>query len=181
MRLKLVTPATFEALTVDEIKDRPELRITGTDDDATLAAFIRSAVNAYEDFTGHILCQSTWDLYLDEFPDEIELPAPLQSVTSITYKDSSGVSQTLATTYYTSDTTSSVYGRVVLKYGQSWPSSYDEINVITVRFVAGYADVSEIPPRVIDGLLLKIQELYDGINRQAAYEACWMFDRRWSI
>jgi hypothetical protein len=47
-----------------------------------------------------------------------------------------------------------------------------------VRFVAGYADPSEIPPRVIDGLMLKIQELYDGIDRQSAYESCWMADRR---
>lgn len=181
MKKVLVTPATFEALEVDEIKVRPELRITGTSDDITLAAFIRSAVREYEDFTGHILCRSTWDLYLDTLEGEIELPAPLSSVTSITYLDTEGVSRTLATTYYMADSYSDVYGRIVLKYNQSWPSVYGQTNSVTVRFVAGYADPSDIPPRIIDGLMLKIQELYDGINRQDAYRSCWIQDARLPI
>ena len=68
MRTVLVTAATFQPLEVDEIKVRPELRITTDDDDINLKAYIRSAVKSYEDYTGRVLCASTWDLYCDEFP-----------------------------------------------------------------------------------------------------------------
>lgn len=181
MRKVLVTASTFKALEVEEIKLRPELRITTDTDDQILQGFIHSAVEAYQEFTDHILCSSIWDLYLDEFPDEIELPAPLISVTSITYTDSAGVSQTLGASTYVVDTTSAVKGRVVLAYGEVWPSTYAQINVVRVRFVSGYANAAAIPWRVKDGLILKVQELYDGIDRSGLYEPCWIGNARLAI
>lgn len=183
MRTVLITPATYLPFELDVLKARQEIRVTTTDDDDNLMAAQVAAIEEYEDFTGHILRESTWDLYLDCFPDsgEIELPAPLQSVTSVTYTDTAGASQTLSASTYVVDTTSRIAGRVVLAYNQSWPSTYDQINAIRVRFVAGYSDPADIPQKKLDGLVAKIQEIYDGINRSAIYEGLWQADRAFTF
>lgn len=182
MRKVLVTPAMWQPLDIEDMKLRPEIRgFTTDDDDPVLLGFMLSAIEAYQEYTGHILCRSTWDLYLDAFEDEIELPSPLSSISSVNYRDSNGVWQVLATTYYTYDTTDAVKARLTLKYDQTWPSTYDEINSVRIRFVAGYVDAESIPYRVKDGLLLKIQELYDGIDRRAWYESCWAADARLAV
>lgn len=182
MRKVLVTAPTFSPLEVEEIKVRPELRISGSDDDIVLSAYIKAAVNAYEKFSGRILCASTWDLYFDEFSDQFETPAPLSSVTSITYTDTSSVEQTVTSTDYVVDTTNQVEGRIVLAYGSSWPTSVlSQINTVKVRVVVGYASVADIPEEILTGLILKIQELYDGTDRSSAYESCWIADARLSV
>lgn len=182
MRKVLVTAATFQPLDIEEIKLRPEVRgFTTDDDDPMLLRFMTSAIEAYQDYTGHVLCLSTWDLYLDEFEDETELPSPLSSISSVNYCDSNAAWQVLATTYYTYDTRDAIKARLTLKYGQSWPSTYDEINSVRIRFVAGYADAESIPYRVIDGIVLYVQQLYDGIDRRAWYESCWAADARLAV
>jgi len=182
MRKVLVTPATFQPMDVEEVKLRPEVRgLTTPDDDPILLAAMRSAVESYEGFTEHVLCLSTWDVFLDTWPDSgesIELPAPLSSVSSVNYRDGVGTWQIMDSTHYVVDTTSPIKGRVSLAYSQSWPSIYAEINVIRVRFIAGFADSETIPFRVKDGILYKIQELYDGIDRRGLYEPCWVADAR---
>ena len=42
-----------------------------------------------------------------------------------------------------------------------------------MRFEAGFADADAIPPVIRQGLIWKVQEMYDGDNRSAAYESCW--------
>ncbi len=195
MRRVLVTPAGFEPLDLEMVKARPELRIAGPTDDAVIADMIRSAVEAYEEYTGNVLCLSTWDLYLDGFPghhhhhphDAIETPAPLAQisgdsppvdVTSIAYLDGSGSSRMLPSSHYKLDMSSEVVGRIVLRHGQSWPHALHEANSVVVRFAVGYADADSIPRRIKDGLLLKIQELYYGGDLSASYQACWNKYRR---
>lgn len=189
MRKVLVTAATFMPIDVELAKLRPELRLEGTDDDLLLADFILSAAEAYEEFTNNVLCRSTWDLYLDAFPDSdtIETPGPLcehtldsppVDATSITYYDESNVLQTLATTVYKVDVTDPLCGRITLKYGQSWPSTYSETNVVIVRFTAGYENSGAIKRSVKDGLMAKVQELYDGVDRAPIYYSLWANSRR---
>jgi uncharacterized phiE125 gp8 family phage protein len=184
MNKVLITPATFDPITVEEIKARPEIRIDASnhDDDPNLAQMLKSAIEAYQNFTGRVLCSSTWDLYLDAFPDEIELPAPLVSVTSIGYYDANNALQTpLATTYYKVSTRNPIFGLITLKYGQTWPDTYPERDVVIVRFVSGYASAEDIPQTIKDGLLAKVQELYDGIDRTIIYEGCWINEARLAI
>ena len=52
---------------------------------------------------GRALLTQTWDMYLDEFPcaGEIIIPlSPLQSVTSVSYVDQHGATQTWASANY---------------------------------------------------------------------------------
>ena len=78
---------------------------------------------------------------------KIPLP-PLQSITSITYLDSAGVSQILAPTAYRVDAVSSP-GRVTPAYGTSWPDTYPVSNAVVIRFVAGYGDAAANVPQKI--------------------------------
>jgi uncharacterized phiE125 gp8 family phage protein len=181
MRKVLVTAATFKPLEVALVKRRPELRLTSStsaDEDLVIADMIESATEAYEEYTNNILCLSTWNLYLDVFPNEIEVPGPLSSVVSITYLDTDGVLQTLATTVYKVDTTSPLAGRITLKYGEEWESTYPEANAVIVQFIAGYANAGAIPQRIKDGLIAKIQELYYGGDLSVIYKNRWLANRR---
>lgn len=159
MRLKLITAPTEEAVTVDEVKEN--LAITGVEQDDSINRLIKAARREYENYTGRILLLSTWDLYLDEFPDEdedyvIELPGPLVSVTSVTYQDEDNVAQTFsATTGYDVDTMSEP-ARIFLRYDQCWPTTYGEPNDIVVRFIAGYASADAVPEHIKQGCHLYI-------------------------
>jgi uncharacterized phiE125 gp8 family phage protein len=179
MRTVLITAATFKPLEVEAIKLRPELRIASSTDDLVIADMLQSAIEAYEEFTNNILCRQELDLYLDRFPrhrEEIETPAPLASVTSITYLDSAGDSQVLASSTYKVDGKSPIVGRIALSDGESWPHTPHEIDTVTIRLASGFADANSIPRRVKDGLLLKIQEIYYGTDLSEACESCW---RKW--
>ena len=50
MRTVLILPAEFRPFEVDDIKDRPELRISTGDDDPALDDMIQGAIEAYEEF-----------------------------------------------------------------------------------------------------------------------------------
>ena len=150
-RLLLNTAPTVEPVSTADM--RTHLRITQTSDNDYLDSLVKAAREACEEYQFRRLINSTWDLKLDFFPYEICVPyPPLSSVTSITYTDTAGDSQTLASTLYTVDTTMEP-GRIVPAYGQSWPSTRAHINVVTVRYVAGYGSAAtSLPASTIHGI-----------------------------
>jgi uncharacterized phiE125 gp8 family phage protein len=165
MRLELVTAATQEPVTLEELKR--QLRVTSDDDDEEIKAFGGAAREEVEDATGRVLVTQTWDMHLDEFPDgsdtpiEIPLP-PCQSVTSVTYYDSSNVLQTWGTAYYVKDYASKVRkARIFPASGQSWPSTYDRPSAVTVRFVAGYGAPTVVPQRLKQAIRVLASTYYE--------------------
>jgi uncharacterized phiE125 gp8 family phage protein len=52
-------------------------------------------------------------------------------------------------------------GRIVLAYGKSWPSTYDEIQAVQIRFVCGYATAADVPAEIKLAILLKVAQLYE--------------------
>jgi len=131
-------------------------------DDPLLTALITSARVAAETMTNRALVTQTWDLVLDRFPGwEMHIPkAPLQSVSSISYVDSNGVTQTLAATDYQVDPKSEP-GRITPAYGQVWPSARGQMNAVTMRFVAGYGAAADVPRGIKDWMLLRITTLWE--------------------
>ena len=164
-RTKLFLAPTEEPLTVEQVKDH--LRVDGTDQDIWIEERIVAAREYCEGFQNRAYITQTWDLYLDWFSCGdccIKIPKPpLVSVTSITYLDTAGVSQTLAASTYKVDTVSEL-GRIALAYGQSWPSTYDEINTVVIRFVAGYGAAAAVPKRVTQAMYLLIGHWFE--NRE---------------
>lgn len=143
MSLFLVTAPASEPVSLADLK--LHLRVDTTAEDDLIAGLGVTARQYAEAFTQRAIPLQTWDLKLEGFPcgSEFYLPlAPCVSVTSITYVDTNGDSQTLATSVYDTDLPtgpSARAGRIFLKYSQQWPQTRSIPNAVTVRFVAGYA------------------------------------------
>jgi uncharacterized phiE125 gp8 family phage protein len=143
MPLKLVTGPAREPIHLAEAK--LHLKIDETLDDQGIRDRISAARQHAENSwaAGWQLVTATYDLQFDCFPHysyAIELPwPPLQSVVSITYIDTAGVTQTLDPSKYIVDAPTDWPGRIAIAYGQSWPSTRQIINAVTIRFIAGFA------------------------------------------
>ena len=167
MSLKIQTAPAIEPVTLNEAK--VNLRIdtspaTAHPDDSLITSHIKTSRRWCEGFQNRAYITQTWDLYLDAFPnkDSIEIPLPpLQSVTYLKYKDSAGDLQTWDSSNYIVDINSEP-GRIVLAYGKSWPMTYDEIQAVQIRFVAGYGDSAiDVPEEIKTAIYLKVTDLYE--------------------
>jgi uncharacterized phiE125 gp8 family phage protein len=144
MGLKLVTPPAVEPITLAELKIQCSL--TDSSLDALLTNCIKAARAKAENYTGAAIVTQTWDQTLDAWPDDaIEiLKPPATAITSITYRDAAGTTQTLSSALYSLDT-ATFPGWVLPKFGTSWPATDGSANAITLRYVTGYADASAVP------------------------------------
>lgn len=182
MPLVVITPLDEEPVTLDEIKGQCRVDLDEADQDELLWRHAVSARQWIEQITGRALAEQTFELVLDRFPGGctrvhesgritgpfIYLPrTPLIDVVSITYIDDTGASQTMDSADYIVDT-DSVPARVTPAYDEVWPTTQFRINAVRVRFRAGYANDSPtpeyLPEPLKDALLLRIQELYDGVD-----------------
>lgn len=151
---------TAEPLSAAEV--RQYARIDETTDDSLVLALIAAARECCERVTGRTLVTQTWKLVLDAFPAAgLYLPRPpLQSVSSITYLDASGVQQTLAPTLYRVDAVSDP-GWLELGFGASWPATYGVSACVAITFVCGYGAASAVPPGIRERLLCYVAHRYD--------------------
>lgn len=103
MALKLITAPAALAVSLADVKT--QLRIDGTDHDATLTAYIEAATQVAEHETGRRFITQTWEAVYDAFPcAAIELGlAPVQSVVSVKYLDTAGIEQTVSVVDYVLD------------------------------------------------------------------------------
>lgn len=155
----LVTAPGSEPLSIAEAKQW--IRQDSDDHDALIAGLITACRQAVEAYLGRALITQTWDLLLDRFCN-VELPmAPLQSVTSITYTDTAGASQTLSTSVYDVFTYDEHPGWVRLAYDQSWPSTRIVSDAVAIRYVAGFGDAANnVPAAIRNGIKLMVGEYY---------------------
>lgn len=166
MALTLVTAPAVEP--IDLATAKAHLRVDITDDDSLITALITAARQHVEVITRRALITQTWDLSLDAWPEGntilVPLP-PLQSMASITYKDSAGTVYTMPATNYIVDTAEEP-GRIVLAYGKLWPSvTLYPAGAITVRFTAGYGNAVAVPQTIKHAILLLVAQWYE--NREA--------------
>lgn len=136
---KIITGRAVQPVTLDTIKEH--LRITHSEEDTTLALYRDAAIEYYEQHAQLTLMDTEYEIALDAFPasGDIELPRanPLQSVTWVKYKDSTGTTTTLSTSLYVVDTTAR-QGKIAPAYGEDWPSFEAwPVSPITIRYKAG--------------------------------------------
>ena len=141
-------------------------RITDETTDAEVAALVAAARDRIENECEIALVTQTWVVRLDGFEDEIEVPRPPQiSVSSVTYVDTAGTTQTLAASYYTADTYARP-GRIRLAYGQSWPATRDVANAVAITYTAGFgATAASVPPALVHAVKLLVGHYHE--NREA--------------
>lgn len=136
---------------------------TAEDDDLTdLITDGRAYVEAV---TRRALLTQTWDYYLHAWPSGSCIVLPfgnLQSVTSVSWKDSDGTESTLTvTTDYLVETNGSQCGRVTLPFSGSWPSGeLYPVTPIKIRFVCGWTAAALVPRNIKRAVKLAAEDFY---------------------
>ncbi|MAC89660.1 hypothetical protein [Maricaulis sp.] len=152
-RLSQVTAPPAEPVSLTTFKAHAQ--IDHDDDDTEVAIYLAAArgnIDGPDGWLGRALVQQTWDMKLDGFPlgaatPHIQIPlAPLISVDSITYRDTDGDTQTLASSVYQVVDGGSLKSFIALEPSQSWPGTDARHDSVTVRFTAGYAPSEDSPP-----------------------------------
>ena len=164
----IVSAPASEPVTAAEL--RTHLRADATElPDAEANELIEEARQYIEDHYGIAFFTQSWRLSLDRWPNgsepwwdgvrqgsitelsggrpySLKLPRfPLQSVTSVTVYDEADddTAVNVANTFHID-----VYqkpGRMTIKAGSTWPVALRSANAIQIIYVAGYANVDDIP------------------------------------
>jgi hypothetical protein len=146
-------------INVQKLCDR--LAITDLADRYDIGDLVDEATTEAETYCKSKFVTQTRIHYFDTFADPLTLPwPPLQSVTSVTYIDTDGVTQTLSSTRYEIGE-SGGYGTVRLRHGQTWPAVRDHEDVIQVKYVCGHGTQAQVPQGIKGAL-----GLYAGHRRE---------------
>lgn len=156
---EITTEPTNEPVTTAEAK--AYLNLSHSLDDTMIDSFITAARKKCETHCGRAFVNTTYALYLDCFPNIIQLtPAQVNSVSSIVYLDEAGDSQTLSSALYTTDLKSRP-ARITPAYGQVWPSTYPQMNAVTVTYVCGFgASAANVPEAIKTAIKMLMGHVY---------------------
>lgn len=165
-------PATPVSLT----EAKAHLRVSDSDSDDLILGHIEAAAGFCERHTNRAFVEQTWAMKLDDFPRAygdrgryIELPKPpTLSITSITYVDADGATQTLASNQYVFHA-DEWQPFIAEAFGVTWPNTRCQPGAVTVTFVAGYAQASgsytpNIPPGIKSAVLQYTQGKFDNLR-----------------
>jgi uncharacterized phiE125 gp8 family phage protein len=177
MGIRLITAATLEPVTVAEAK--ANAADDGTENDAVLwPMLIAAARERAEQYMGAAIMQRTLEQTLDRFPLPSEadtgfevLPAwnkhhtgpgavacPLL-VSQVQYVDTAGTTQTLAGASYMVDETVWPFW-LLPAVDTEWPSTREQANAVTIRYVVGYDAQNKVPPGIRGWMLVTTAFLY---------------------
>lgn len=178
--LAQTTAPTAEPLTLEEVKAHLRMAVEIGNDDALLTAQLAAARQDVEDRTNRQLMSASWTLKVDCFPyscGKFYLPrAPLSSVTSLKYLESTaGTETTWASSNYIVSSTREP-GEVSLAYGIAFPTVYPVADAVRIVFIAGYASAALVPAKAKQAIKLKLSEWHAPTPQEAescrkAYEA----------
>lgn len=160
---------SVEPVTVKEAQDW--LRVDYDDDVETIRALIKAARQHAEVYTERAFINQTLTYSVDCFwgSDVLHLPRPpLSSVSSITYVDTDGNTQTVSSSIYSVDTDSEP-GRVYRAYSQTWPTPRQQRNAVTVTYVAGYgSSKTNVPDAIRTAIKMMVADMYENREVQQA-------------
>ena len=164
---KVTTAPTSEPITTAEAKS--QLRISGSDEDTLIDNYIAVARETLEVLMRRAFITQTITVKYDKFPSEFRLPRPPAiSVTSISYVDTDGASQTWGSSNYTVDTQVEP-ASIVPAYDVDYPDTRDIPNAVTVVYQAGYGAASDVPESIRLAIRLLVGSYYE--NREATSTA----------
>lgn len=165
MTLKLITAPSVEPVTRAEAKLQCRIDADLTADDTRMDQLIAAARRAAEHKLQRAIITQTWERLWDAFPSGnggIELGMPtVQSITSVSYYDTSGVLQTLSSSAYSHDADTDMGLWVLPAINTTWPDTLDTANAVRVRFVSGYgATAASVPEDIRTWILLYVEHAY---------------------
>jgi hypothetical protein len=177
------TAPSVEPLTLEEAQSH--LRVTNDQEDRLIMSLIGAARRQIETDTRRAIITQTLKLTLDRFPSSCErrhtgnydggvpyfgryqtifVPRPpLQTVSSISYVDGNGATQTMSASDYLVDTRSEP-GRITPAYATSWPAARHQLNSVTITYIAGWTPAT-VPETVKQLMRLWVSHFFE--NREA--------------
>ncbi len=160
MTLQPISAATCPPVSLSEARDF--LKISHTEEDALLAAYLRAAADACEVFTGRKLISQQWRLTLNDW-DGARLPLRLSPVISVdqveVWTDSQYVA--LAADRYLLDR-ASYQAFLIPAPGQVWPAPTRDVDGVRITLTAGFgAGPNDVPHDIRLGLLHWVAAAYD--------------------
>lgn len=169
---RCIAESSVEPVSVHDCKLFMRLSTADTAEDALIEGLEKSARMVGENMTKRAFVPHTYQLTFDEFPDGgITLPqAPLSTLSNdvtITYVDSSGANQTLSGTAYSIDDRTEP-GYLTPSSDNDWPDTNDQINAVTIQYVAGYplsGGSPTTPDAIKTWIKMRVASMYE--NREA--------------
>jgi uncharacterized phiE125 gp8 family phage protein len=153
------TPDLDSVISVANLK--AHLRVDHSDEDTLIEAYRDAAIKWVEDYCNTRLGDVTAVMYMDAFYTCAIPVGPVSAISSVTYVDQAGDSQTLNTTYWWADLKRKP-ARITF---DSPPDLYDDtFNAVQVNMTIGYAE-ADIPTPLIHAVRLMVAHLYE--SRQA--------------
>lgn len=166
---KVIIEPASEPVDRDAIADL-HLKVDYSTDDNLIDLMITSSRQYVEQITGLSLITQTRRINFDHFPYCIYLSnGPVQSVV-VKYRDENDVEQTLSASDYWIDTDSRI-ARIVVK--NSWPSTEDRPNAVTIDYVAGYGDAVDVPSPLKEAVLLVLGWKYSNRDQPVPDDLIW--------
>lgn len=160
MSIEITTPPALEPVSLQEVKDY--CRVTNDDDDDFLSGLIIAGRQAVEANLNRKLYTQTIKYTFDFFPPlGFSLPGgTVQSITSFYYQDRDDVQQAVSSSLYNTRL-NEVPAVVLLKPLKSWPDTYDGGNAVEINYVAGWANIEDIPAGILIALKSWILTQFD--------------------
>ena len=175
MPLKLIKTVDAATAVVSDTEQKLHARIDLTDDDALVTDLNTTATDYVADRLQRAFVTETWELTLDEWPSDscpIELcRVPAIAITSISYIDTDGNSQTLASTQYTLDDKAEP-AAIYRAYNITWPTLRNVVNAVTVTFTVGYGTAASSTPEKFKTIIKQVfTHWYE--NREGVRDKQW--------
>lgn len=165
--VKTAAPASAP---VTLVQAKAHLRVDHDDEDDKITAFVAAATEYLDGWTGILgraIVEQTWRQDFDGFARCLRLPlAPVSAISSVTYLDANGDSQTVSSGDY--QLLADARGAFVrFDSDFAYPAVQSDGPNVHVTFVAGYSDdEADIPAPLKSAILLLAAHYYE--NREAA-------------
>lgn len=166
--LTRVTAPADPLISLDDAKAHVRASDYDEDDDY-LTALVEAAASHIEGPTGvgRVMVTQTWRGTLDSLPSSFSIPlGPVQSITSITYVDQAGETQTVPPADYHTD-----FDRhpALVAFFKRPTDVANVPGAVKVTFVAGYGEPADVPAMVRHAARLLVGSWFK--NREADTEA----------
>jgi hypothetical protein len=159
-------PPSTTVLSLEFVRDKVLRVANGSVEDEYIRLCLNAATADAEDKTQRSLLPQTRQLVMSGFPcAEIELPGPpFISVESFDYVDADGATQQLAGSpaeYHVVSSGDWLPARITPLSGQSWPTTRDQLDAVTITYECGYENDEDPRYREIAmGIGLMVGEMY---------------------
>ena len=151
-----------EVISLAKMRKQLQLEDDFTEDDTLISDFIEAAINQAENYINSEITQKTFTVTGKSFEDVLAFKKQkIQAVTSITYKDEAGDSQTVTDTNYSLQTVDKFENSIVFNENFELPKvkEYDPA-AVTLNVTVGYA-ANKVPKAIKQAIILLVAFMYE--------------------